>query len=78
MSEKKFISEEYLKSLGPIYKCPRGCGGTMIQVYVRYKQGDKARKEYECSKCGKIIKGIPQQTLNTENNLLPRKRHYNK
>lgn len=62
----KFISEEYLKSLGPIYRCPKGCGGTMIQVYVRYKQGDKIRKEYECSRCGKIVKGLPpQQTMDS-------------
>jgi len=56
---KSFISEEYLKSLGKIYTCPKGCGGTMIEVYVRYDGDRELKKEFECSKCGKIVKGLP-------------------
>ena len=58
MEGKISISENYLESLGPMYKCPKGCGGTMIQVYVRYEQGGEIKKEYECSKCGKVVKGV--------------------
>lgn len=61
MSGTISVSESYLESLGPVYKCPKGCGGTLIPVYVSYEQQGQLKKEWECSKCGKVVKGTPRQ-----------------
>jgi len=57
-------SESYLESLGPVYKCPKSCGGTMVEVYVSYEPQGQLKKEWECTKCGKVVKGTPQQKEN--------------
>ena len=66
--EKIRISESYLEDIAPICKCPKKCGGTMIQVYVRYEQGGDIKKEWECSKCGKVIKNLPWKYNNKQRN----------
>jgi hypothetical protein len=52
-------SEAYLDSLGNHLFCPLKCGGNLVPVLVRYKEGDRLKKELECTKCGKVIKKIP-------------------
>lgn len=49
------ISTEYLKFLGEFKPCPlHSCKGSLTEVYVRYENRGKIKKELECSTCGKI------------------------
>jgi len=63
------ISTDYLqKELGGFLLCPkRNCNGSLVEVFVRYEKGQEARREMECSTCGKVVR--PRSTKDRRSNV---------
>jgi len=50
-------SIDFLKDLNHWRTCPRpGCGGTLIEILVKYGTNPRIFTEFECDRCSRVVK----------------------